>query len=279
MTIEVKIIEDSIQPLSAVNKRLTTFQLKYPRFIHSEVMTHRVFSRNASSSRAIPVEKIIQNILDDTAMPTYWGKNQKGMQAGSELTDSEIEKCRVEWFGARDNAIASARKMVELGLHKQHVNRVLEPFSHISVILSGTDFNNAFALRCHPDAQPEIQELFKEVYRQYSTNTPTPIYTPDWHLPYLSRQEKLAYQPGIACRVSAARCCRVSYLKHDGKEPSLSDDLDLFDRLASGTPIHASPLEHQALAAPNSTGKGGNFGNGWIQFRKTQQGETVTVYP
>ena len=66
--IKAKIIADSI---NSKRCRLTSWVLEYPRFIHAEIMIHRVFSRNAASSRAIPTEKIIQNIIDDPAMPVW----------------------------------------------------------------------------------------------------------------------------------------------------------------------------------------------------------------
>jgi hypothetical protein len=140
MTIEVKIIEDSI---GGHGVRLTTMQLRYPRFIHSEFLTHRVFSRNASSSRAIPVDKIIQQVIDDCAMPVKWGKNQTGMQAYEDL-DTLSDGWIVEqaWLKARDYAVDQARIMVKRNAHKQIVNRILEPFAHISVIVTATEWDN-----------------------------------------------------------------------------------------------------------------------------------------
>ena len=77
--ISVKVIADSIS--AHTKQRITTLELEYPRFIHAELMTHRVFSRNSSSSRAIPIQTMINHIKATTAIPIHWGKNQSGMQA------------------------------------------------------------------------------------------------------------------------------------------------------------------------------------------------------
>jgi thymidylate synthase ThyX len=153
MTITSTVIADSIADGCP---RLTTMQLRYPRFIHSEFMTHRQFSRNASSSRAIPIDRLIQDVIDDPAMPIYWGANKPGMQAGDEL-----ESGHAEWILARDTAIHHAQRMARMGYHKQIVNRILEPFAHINVLCTATAdaYAHFFALRDHPDAQPEIAAL------------------------------------------------------------------------------------------------------------------------
>src|ERR1700693_1578480 len=108
MTVSAKIVADSV---GQAGQRITTMQLRYPKFIHGEFMTHRVFSRNASSSRAIPVERLIQDVIDDPAMPVFWGKNQKGMQAKEELTGNDLYMAKREWLRARDQAVASARML------------------------------------------------------------------------------------------------------------------------------------------------------------------------
>jgi thymidylate synthase ThyX len=78
--ISAKIIADSISE-SEYGDRITTFELEYPRFIHGELMTHRLFSRNAASSRAIPINKMMDQVLTAPAMPVEWGLNKSGMQA------------------------------------------------------------------------------------------------------------------------------------------------------------------------------------------------------
>lgn len=275
MTIQAKIIEDSI---SFEGKRITTFQLLYPRFIHSEVMTHRVFSRNASSSRAIPVSKMLAMVREEPAMPIHWGKNQPGMQANEQLALGNQYLAEVLWREAAQKAASVAERMMELGLHKQVTNRILEPFQHISVVLTATDFDNWFELRAHPDAQPEIQFLAKEMQIRREYSAPKNLDVGNWHLPYVTSEERqdafFKNNPELLRQISAARCCRVSYLKHDGSAASVSDDLALCEKLIGAKPLHASPFEHQATPDEFDEVHGyhcpelhGNF-TGWIQYRK-----------
>jgi len=275
MTFEVKRVYDSV---SSGGSRLTTFSLKYPRFIHAEFMTHRMFSRNASSSRAIPVNKIIQQVIDDPAMPVYWGSNKPGMQAGEEVSETMRAMSKEEWLRGRDNAVKTARLMNELGLHKQIVNRVLEPWHHIHVVVTATDWGNFFNLRCHPDAQPEIKvlaEMMRDVY--YDSNWMTPPRGEDeWHLPFVQWEELTSDEFSLddLQKISVARCARVSYMNHDGSNPDPAKDIALHDMLlASG---HMSPFEHQGK--PGDPDKYyGNF-KGWIQYRKTIPGENRHSY-
>lgn len=301
MTIEAKVIADSIGPKS---RRLTTLQLKYPRFIHAEFMTHRHFSRNASSSRAIPVEKQIEMLLEDTAMPIHWGMNQSGMQAEKEtdawvkIPGKDVSYTATEaWLEARDRAVAVARGYVAAGYHKQVVNRILEPFSHISVVCTSSQYDNFFSLRRHKDAQPEIKALADAMHAAMAASTPRMLSNGEWHLPYVTDKEReyadsaenvqysdVPISHDDLIKASVARCARVSYLTHDGKKPSMEADLKLYDRLVGMVPLHASPAEHQAtpdevifnqaeLPAYKSTHLAGNLQGGWIQYRKTLPGE------
>lgn len=253
----------------------------YPRFIHSEVLTHRVFSRNASSSRAIPVSKMIAMVREEPAMPIHWGKNQAGMQANEQLKGIELERAMRLWDEAAILAARQAELMMEVGLHKQVANRILEPFQHISVVLTATNFKNWFELRAHPDAQPEIQALAIEMQKAIAESIPHELDVGEWHLPYVTLDERndrfFKNNPELLRQVSAARCCRVSYLKHDGSAASISDDLALCEKLVGAKPLHASPFEHQAtpdIVEPGEFGDKwafpemhGNF-TGWIQYRK-----------
>lgn len=277
MPIQAKVIADSI---SDAYNRITTLQLIYPRFIHAELMTHRVFSRNASSSRAIPVKKMIQMVRDDPAMPIHWGKNEPGMQAKEQI--QHVFAAKDLWKVAARNAADLAEEMMHLGLHKQVANRILEPFQHIGVILTATEFDNFFELRMHPDAQPEIQELANQMHLAMTESDPVKLKPGEWHLPYVTTEDCYAlnafgYPSDTLMKISAARCCRVSYLKHDGTQPSIDEDLKLCERLAGAKPIHASPFEHQASPDVLRYEAGGPewenpelHGNfvGWKQYRK-----------
>lgn len=268
--ISAKVIEKSVSPFGKV---ITTFELRYPRFIHSEFMTHRMFSRNASSSRAIPVAKILDSIMCEPARPIHWGANQPGMQANEELGQPAKVQVQSLWNEACNAACELAAKMTELGAHKQIVNRITEPFQHISVIVTATEWPNFYELRNHPDAQPEIHELAR-VMLEADANAPetrrtgSMSYAAAWHLPYVTEQERVdhSWMPELLCRISAARCARVSYLTHDGQSPSIEKDLALFDRLVGGVPLHASPIEHQAVWHDGDH-MSRNF-RGWTQHRE-----------
>lgn len=308
MTIKAKIVADSV---STDNIRLTTMELTYPRFVHAEFMTHRMFSRNASSSRAIPTSTMIDRIEKEAAEPIHWGKNQPGMQANAELEWDALVQTRKAWNEARDAAVKYARRMHELGAHKQIVNRILEPFAHITVVVTATEYNNFFHLRCHKDAQPEIKELAEKMEEAMDNSEPFLRQHGEWHLPYTDDDDiEAAIKKAIAdsdqigaaslefidqrsttlmCSISAARCARVSYLTHDARRPDIDEDLKLYDRLMRSSPMHASPTEHQAtpdrLVYYGSVSvKGwenphfhGNF-VGWQQFRKQHLGENVTTH-
>ena len=270
MKIEAKVIADSLSP---TGKRITTLQLCYPRFIHSELMTHRVFSRNAMSSRAVPVAKMVEQVRNDPAMPVHWGKNQPGMQAREALDPDSRAQVMELWRLAAQDAANFAEAMNRLGAHKQIVNRVLEPFQWMHTVVTATEWDNFFSLRCHPDAQPEMQALAYAMRDAMQASVPVQLGEGEWHLPYVSDIDALLFNTGFGedmRKVSAARCARVSYLKHDGGSPSNTEDLELFDRLAGSAPIHASPLEHQAQTADADL-RSRNF-VGWLQFREAFEG-------
>jgi len=292
MTISARILADSLHPNGS---RLTTYVLRYPRFIHAEIMTHRMFSRNASSSRAIPVAKFLNAMRDEPAMPEVWFKNKPGMQ-GTELMDDETKaKCQNIILRMRDVCAAGIEELDNLGLHKQTANRYGEPWHHISVIISGTEWANFFALRDHPDAQPEFGLLARMMRSAYDASTPIALECSQWHLPYVSPDEVRKIGIAVALKCSVARCARVSYLNHDGTQPSVDKDVELHDRLVVSKPLHASPAEHQArvslapptpsdskvpsLFAPFLESMRGNFAIGWVQYRKLLPHENVLDMP
>lgn len=264
MTIEAKIIADSINPAGV---RLVTWELTYPRFIHSEFMTHRVFSRNAASSRAIPVEKLMAAVRDDPAMPVFWGQNQAGMQAKEELLPETKVVAIQTWLAARDEALSYVGGLHGLGLHKQVANRILEPWMHITVIASATDHLNFFKLRAHKDAQPEFQALAYKMKELYDSHEPRKLEQREWHIPLVTDEERAEFG-NDALKISVARCARVSYVRqHDVK--TLEEDVALHDRLAQSG--HWSPFEHQASASATRA-RMSNF-RGFYQYRKHFQGE------
>ena len=280
--IEVKILADSIGPNGV---RITTFQWTYPRMVHSEVMTHRMLSRNASSSRAIPVKKQIQMVIDNPAIPLAFTKNKAGMQGGDPLDGEALQRAYTAWMDARDAAVCHAQMLADLEVHKQYANRILEPWAHITVVVTATDWDNFFALRCHEMAQPEIHALADASYAAREASVPKVLEEGQWHLPFITDEERQSValqeffsEKDILIKRSVARCARVSYLNHEGKQPTLEEDLKLYERLVGSAPIHASPAEHQAQATndPQFTFSG-NL-RGWIQYRKTLANENVLKF-
>lgn len=258
--ISAKIICDSISPL---RNRLTTFLLRYPRFAHADFLTHRVFSRNASSSRARPVTHLIEEAEFEPAMPMFWGKNQKGMQAFEELQGLDRELAIQSWNFARLDAVKHAKCLNQFGLHKQLTNRILEPFTHITVICTATEFGNFFNLRAHVDAMPELQELAFQMLEAYNNSVPNFLNVGDWHLPFADKFLDVNLSIEQKLEICTARAARLSYMTFDNlisyeKDKTLHDDL-----VKSG---HWSPFEHCALALDNSDFCG-NF-KGWKQYRK-----------
>lgn len=263
-----KIIADSI---NENGDRLTTFVLTYPRMVHSEFMTHRMLSKNSSSSRAIPVEKMIAKVIDDNVFPLEFGKNQKGMTAKESVDDDAIAASMKIWQKARLDAIDHAWALHKQGVHKQVVNRLLEPFSTITVICSGTEYQNFFDQRCHPDAQPEIRALadaMKVAYdANYNSGKIEKLDNGDWHLPFIKSEDWADFHDRRITqkdliRITTGRCARVSYLNHSGVR-HFDDDIALHDRLLNSKPAHLSPFEHCAIA---SNGKFANF-QGWQSYR------------
>ena len=277
---KANIICDSLH--SGTGSRLTTFELTYPRFIHAEFMTHRAFSRNSSSSRAIPIAKMLNDVLTDPVIPIHWGANQKGMQADEVLSEEKQRECEERWIIMRDQAVTMASQLSDIGLHKQIANRLLEPWMWITVIATGTErgFQNFFKLRCHEAAEPHMQKLAYMMQKEYAKGVPkaSHIELPwTWHLPFVSEDEIIDIGETQSIMKSVARCARGSYLQHNGNF-SLQDDLDLYERLSMVG--HWSPFEHQGkpdsnLSIERRAALCGNFGvySGWVQHRKTFIGE------
>ena len=291
---KVELIKDSI----ANSIRIPTFILEYPRIIHSEFLKHRVLTNNAASSRAIPTKAIIQNIRDNPAEIVWWGKNMSGMQAKEELTGWQLKLAKLFHALGRESSILEARLKNWVGLHKQIANRCLEPYQNIRTVTTGTEWNNFFALRDHPDAQPEFAALARMMKEAMDASTPTVLQPGEWHIPYV---DSYRAEDGVvvyfatpeqpltleeALMVSASMAAQESYRKSD---PSLEKAKKIFAQLVESKPCHASPVEHQAMAMneyPNMyhlhpdmweagvthmTKQGelysGNF-RGWIQHRQ-----------
>lgn len=275
------VVADSLSP---AGKRLTSVQVTAHRFILAEINTHRMLSRSYRSSRAVPSKRLIEEVRTDPAMPSFWGKNQPGMQAREELDDSEIVPGWVltargiaerRWRDAAIDAARAAELLASTGLHKQVANRVLEPFLWVHGVITATEWDNFFGLRLHEDAQPEFRDLAAAIWNAMKLSEPYYLNPGDWHLPYVDDEDfSDAYirasggEPpfpkalpifrekveSTVIKVSVARCARSSYNSFDtGKRSTIEEDLATYAKLnIPGTenynplrPIHASPAEHQ----------------------------------
>ena len=275
-----KIITDSI---SDRGHRLTTFEVRFHRFILAEFNTHRVFSRNSSSSRAIPFSKQVEGVKNDLVYPVVWASKQKGMQGGEEILGAPRALSESAWEAASLEAITSASYLDHQGVHKRIVNRLIEPFMWHTVIVSSTAWLNFFQQRVSPLAQPEIQAVATLMLAKYESSEPEYLEEGEWHLPYIRYEDWEEAHLIDLIKVSVARCARVSYLTHDGIR-SLDKDLELYQMLITSSPMHASPLEHvatsdswnirrESLARPDTSSRleltlprVGNF-VGWRQHR------------
>lgn len=283
--IKARILADSIGPAGI---RLTTWELTYHRYIHSELMTYRMWSRNAASSRAIPIAKMRERIRREPAMPVHWGANQAGMQAHAELTGWRRRAAVFAWLLGCRMALFTAWMLMKLGVHKQIANRVTEPWMYITTIVTTDEFGlaNMFHQRKHPDAQPEFRVLAETMWDPYHLSTPNVLKMGEWHLPLVysvdrAEAERMARAAGtdpigLLKAISVGRCARVSYLTHDGLR-NILEDIGLHNRLKNADPGHWSPFEHVAMAisVPATIG---NL-HGWEQYRKSFPNENLTHMP
>lgn len=258
---KVKILADSIYGNSP---RLTTFELTYWRPLLPEMNTHRVFSRGAGSSRAQNFVKRCEQVKINAWLPEHWNAEKPGMVGGEEFDDEtklEIAESIQKLGGiVSDYLLELDQKIFQktgYGIHKQYLNRYLEPFVPVTQIVTGTSWKNFYTLRRASDAQPEIRDVANEMYDLMYRSKPK--YQP-CHLPYVTEEELKEYGIETCLKISVARCARVSYRAYDANT-MLEKDLALFDRLRKSG--HMSPFEHIAVAF------GGKYFNldGWMSYR------------
>jgi thymidylate synthase ThyX len=286
--IKATIIQDSINHYTKT--RIITYELEYPRFIHSEVMTHKMLAKNAASSRAIPVAKTIEQVTNNPAHPVFWGKNQPGMQSVEELEDDIKEDVQSLWKSASQTACIYARYMEENGAHKQIVNRILEPFVMMKIVITGTEWNNFFWLRNHKDAQPEFRDLAAKMQKAKDESKPFILFDGEWHVPYINRERytlsngesNIIYSIGAdddadgiqdlttdeALMLSSSLCAQTSYRKADD---TLEKAVSIYKRLVESEPVHASPFEHQGMCKNIGTA---NLLASLLRFKKPTKGIT-----
>lgn len=262
--ITAKIVADSV---SESGQRITTFELEYNRFIHCELLTHRMLSKNCSSSRAIPIKKMLGFIDNNMAVPVYLGKNKSGMKATEEIEykDFALDTWRRSFYHVED----SVNKLLDLGLHKQIANRLTEPYQMMKVVVTATEWDNFFNLRIDKDAQPELVLLADKMFNAMQGSTPKTLKAGQWHLPYVDSIESdekpvvssrdndqyyfLTDNDGNnlgeiyledAIKISVASCAAVSYRTEN---MTLAKADKIFDMLINAENLHSSPFEHVAM--------------------------------
>ena len=287
------VVADSI----AQGVRLTTLEVTFPRYILAEFNTHRVFSRNSASSRAIPVRTRVRQVRENPFIPEFT-RNKSGMQADTGLDDNGSSLATTVWRGAAKMAADFADSLADIEVHKQQANRVLEPYVWHTAVVTATEWDNFFALRLHKDAAPEIQKTAAAMKAAMDASTPKELNIGEWHAPYVEQSE-MGYghhdDPDIRIvAISVARCAAVSY-ERQRAEKSVEEYVARHDALkASG---HWSPFEHQARVATHEEitktayhlwdeerGRHlpvciGNFAVPWFQYRKMVPGENIFKNP
>lgn len=312
MGFKCRILADSKMPSGT---RLTTLEITFPRSILAELNTHRMASKNAASSRAIPVWKMIKNIIADPFIPVF-ARNQKGMQSAEPLVGWRLWLARKLWLIGMHICIFIAKCFIKLDIHKQFANRILEPWMWCTVIISATEWDNLLALRCHPKAEPSFQVIANMILQELVTHEPTELEVGEWHRPLIYEQDtaevkeyvtrfnnqeakRLLAESGLPTtgsirydykpadplfgfderlnKISVGRCARISYLTHEGNRDH-EKDIQLHDLLTSERPGHWSPTEHVALAADVPANfHSGNF-RGCVQYRKTFKDENINEF-
>jgi thymidylate synthase ThyX len=278
--IKAEVIQDSI---NNSKHRITTFVLRFPRIILAELNTHRAFSKNSASSRAIPFNKMLEMVTTYPFIPIRFQKDHKGMQGVEYYEGAEHEQCVKDWLAARDAAVKAATSFA-LPVTKQLRNRLLEPFLWHTVILTGTEFENFFALRAHKDAEIHMIELAYRMLEAYNQSIPKLLQKGEWHVPFGDQMddgrivEFLSNHSDenpetVKLKIAVARCARISYQNFHGKD-DYNADIDLCNKLFANSPKHLSPTEHVAQNMDSSE-RSGNF-IGWKQYRKFFADENLT---
>lgn len=260
-------------------KEVVTFELEFPRIVLAEFNTHNALSKNSSSSRAIPVQTMLEQVRKSPAIPVRFGKKNKGMQdAGQhdgyvDLYNDYIEEdepyCAEDaWRMAAISAAYYAQQFDKAGYAKQICNRLIEPFQRMKVVMTATELANFLWLRDHPAADPTIEALAKEIKKAYINSEAVELDVGDWHVPYFGGEGVGYWLNGCGIKlqealdISASCCAQVSYRKLDDsaeKAKSVVDRLNLGVDITE--PMHVSPTEHQCTPIEKAGDYWGESGN------------------
>jgi len=218
---------------------------EFANFIANGVVVHN--SRNSASSRAISMSRLRSRIEGNPAMPIFYGKQESSMQANEPMPAEDVEKVKRIWRDACRAAMKVHTQLEAFGLHKQWTNRIVEPWMFITITLTATEYDGWFHQRVSALAQPEIAWLSQQMFFLRQESRPIKLHAGEWHLPYITDEDRQEATVQQLVQLSTARCARTSYLTHEGKR-SLSEDYALYQRLRSASPAHWSPAEHPCAA-------------------------------
>lgn len=273
--ISARVVAKSVTPEGV---EIVTWEYEAPKCILAELNTHCMLAKNAQSSRAVPIGKVIEQIRNNPVIPVHWGVNRGGMVAGEEINNGvnflnhlinndeiglNIEGLDsvprdVAWKATADIVAQIMQAWQTAGYHKQIVNRIGEAFTMVKGVITATEFDNFFHLRYHPHADPFIKELAKCMWEAYEEAPAKVLDYGEWHTPYYGRGywvessiatyldtpvDEECISLAEALKISSAACGQVSYRKLDLSEATVNR---VWDNLMGGDIVHASVTEHQA---------------------------------
>lgn len=274
-------VEVVLHSISEAGQEIITFLRDYPRIVHAEDLKHRMFSNSAASSRAIPFNKMVQQL---EGIPVRFGKNTSGMQdagvhdanvegdtwdTSSELDVTEKLSPEEAWYRAREDAIKWSERFNKAGFHKQVSGRLTEPFQMIRVLTTATELDNYYWLRDDVAADPTIREVARCMREAHKQSVPQMLKAGQWHLPFVDviyresvsgETKQLFFEDSgsmdvldlqDAIKVSCARSAATSFRNTDY---GLEKSLQVYDRLINGDKVHAGALEHCATPMKSTEG-------------------------
>jgi thymidylate synthase ThyX len=236
--------------------KIATLEVKVPYHTWIHLLTHRAFSRNAQSSRGIPFTRLLERA---TYIPESFPINKPGMSPENYIdkTHPDYQTLCNLWIKARTLAIETANTMYLHEVHKEIINRVIQPYCYITGIITATDWDNFIELRTASSTQEDTRKV---AIRVREIINDMQFMNQMWHIPYVdTMNEKMPINDSLL--ISAARCARVSYLNHNNEKNNHEKDMKLANQLL--TDKHMSPFEHQACGYK---GKYYNLSN-WLSQR------------
>jgi hypothetical protein len=233
--IEARVVADS----TFYGRRLITLSCDYPRFIHPQVMTYGMIRKSTSSSRAIPVKRQLELSAEHAYIPDSFSKNKSGMAATEELSDTDYAHARALVESHLNFTRNIVEKLADLGVHKQHANRYLEPYLMTRCMMTGAyeAFEHLIQQRKHANLHGEVQpEMYELACKMDEAIKASESQIRKFHVPYFDG-EKPTYEDAL---YGIARAARDSYMRED-VSPEFMSRLE-----ALWNEGHLGPFEHVA---------------------------------